>query len=276
MRSRADRSWQELSQTLLANTQKASLRLAVLAAHPDDESIGASSLLARFRESAVIYLTDGAPRDSKLWSPEFRGTREEYALMRRAEAERALDIAGVSPRQIHWLGAVDQEAVFSAADLARSLAEMLTRLDTDILIIHPYEGGHPDHDSSALIARLTAAQLHPEQTPSLVEMTSYHARNCQCVNGEFLNSGTEEICMDLSPAERERKGSMFSAYASQKLVLGSFGAERERFRRAPEYDFSRPPHEGKLWYECMGWSMTGRQWRAWAAQCMARQEYACH
>jgi len=69
---------------------------------------------------------------------------------------------------------------------------------------------------------------------------------------------------------------MFSAYASQKLVLGSFGTERERFRRARDYDFSRPPHEGKLWYECMGWPMTGRQWRALAAQCMARQEYACH
>ena len=277
MRSRADRSWQELSQTLLANTQKPPLRRAVLAAHPDDETIGASSLLARFPESAVIYLTDGAPRDSKLWSPEFRGTREEYALMRSAEAERALEVAGVSPRQIHWLGAVDQEAIFSAADLARSLAETLTRLDTDILITHPYEGGHPDHDSAALIARLAAAQLDAERAPSLAEMTSYHAQNCHCVNGEFLNSCTEEeICIDLSPADREQKRTMFSAYASQKLVLSSFGTDRERFRRAPDYDYSRPPHEGRLWYECMGWSMTGRQWRALAAQCMAQQEYACH
>ena len=276
MRSRADRTWQELSQTLRANSQNASLRIAVLAAHPDDETIGASSLLARFPESAVIYLTDGAPRDSKLWSPGFRGTREEYASLRRAEAERALGIPGISARQIHWLGAVDQETIFSAAGLARSLAEVLARLQPDVLITHPYEGGHPDHDSAAVIARIAAAQGDPEQTPSLVEMTSYHARNCQCVTGEFLHLRREraEVCIDLSPADRERKRNMFSAYASQKLVLSSFGTDRERFRKAPDYDFSRPPHEGKLWYECMGWAMTGEQWRV-LAKCTSRQEYAC-
>ena len=277
MKSRADRTWQELSHLLLANPENASLRIAVLAAHPDDETIGASSLLARFPESVVIYLTDGAPRDNKLWSPEFHGTREEYAFLRRVEAERALGIAGVSPRQIRWLGAVDQEAIFSTGDLAHSLAEVLATLQPDVLITHPYEGGHPDHDSAALIACLAAAQLDPERTPSLVEMTSYHAHNCQCVTGEFLNlDAVQEVCIDLSPDERERKRSMFSAYASQKLVLSSFGTDRERFRRAPDYDFSRPPHDGKLWYECMGWPMTGEQWRAHAAQCMARQEYACH
>lgn len=278
MRSRADRSWQELSQALLANSENGVLRIAVLAAHPDDETIGASSLLARFPSAPVIYLTDGAPRDSKLWPPEFRGTRDEYASLRRGEAERALHIGGVSPRQIHWLGAVDQEAILCAGDLARRLAEVLAKLEPDILITHPYEGGHPDHDSAALIARLAAAQFDPERTPFLVEMTSYHARNCQCITGEFLDFGAEheEVCIDLSPGERDRKRTMFAAYPSQQLVLGSFRTDRERFRRAPEYDFSRPPHDGKLWYECMGWPMTGEHWRALAAQCVARREYACH
>ena len=278
MRSGADRSWEEISQTLLGNPQDASLRIAILAAHPDDETIGASSLPARFPSAVVIYLTDGAPRNSKLWSPDFRGTREQYASLRRAEAERALSIVGVSPHQIHWFGALDQEAIFNAGNLARSLSDVLATLEPDVLITHPYEGGHPDHDSAALIARLATLQLDQEQTPSLVEMTSYHARDCQCITGEFLALDAEcvEAFIDLSPAERERKRNMFAAYASQKLVLSSFGSDRERFRRAPDYDFSRPPHEGKLWYECMGWPMTGDQWRALAAECRARREYACH
>jgi LmbE family N-acetylglucosaminyl deacetylase len=278
MRSRADRSWQAVSQTLLASSQNTSLRIAVLAAHPDDETIGASSLLARFPDTAVIYLTDGAPRDSKLWSPDFRGTREEYASLRRAEAARALSIVGVSPHQIHCLDAVDQEAIFNAGNLARSLTEALATFEPDVLITHPYEGGHPDHDSAALIARLANFQLDQEQTPSLVEMTSYYARDCQCITGQFLEFGgqREDVCVELSPNQRERKRKMFSAHASQKLVLSSFGTDRERFRKAPDYDFSRPPHEGKLWFECMGWPMTAEQWRALAARCMARQEYACH
>jgi LmbE family N-acetylglucosaminyl deacetylase len=277
MRSRADRSWQEFSQTLLANPANASPRIAVLAAHPDDETIGASSLLARLPSTAVIYLTGGAPRDHKLWSPQFRGTRDEYASLRRDEAERALEVAGLRAGQIHWLGAIDQEAIFTAKELARSLGQALLEINPDMLITHSYEGGHPDHDSAALIARLAISQLQPEQTPLLAEMTSYHARHCQCVTGEFLNSDRNaEVCIELSPAERERKRHMFAAYASQKLVLSSFGVDRERFRNAPDYNFTRPPHDGKLWYECMGWPMTGEQWRALAAQCTARQEYACH
>ena len=277
MRSRADRSWKEVSESLLANPATASPRIAVLAAHPDDESIGASSLLARFPSTAVIYLTDGAPRDSQLWSSEFRGTRDEYAGLRRAEAEHALGIAGLLPSQIHWLGAVDQESIFRAKEQAHRLAEVLAKPKPDVLITHPYEGGHPDHDSAAFIARLATASMEPEQRPLLVEMTSSHVRNSPCVNGVFLNPQLEqELCIDLSPTERERKLSMFAAYVSQKLVLSSFGVDCERFRNAPHYDFSLAPHDGKLWYECMGWQMTGEQWRALAAQCIARREYACH
>lgn len=276
MRSRADRSWQEFSQSLLANATSPSLRIAVLAAHPDDETIGASALLARFPAS-VIYLTDGAPRDSKLWPPDFRGSREEYALLRRAEAERALARAGVPPERIHWLGATDQEAIFSASDWVRNLIELLARIDVDVLITHPYEGGHPDHDSAALVAHIALTHLNLDQAPFLLEMTSYHVRDCHCVSAEFLNANAQqEFCIDLSPAENERKRQMFAAHASQRLVLSAFSTDRERFRRAPDYDFSQPPHQGKLWYECMGWQMTGEHWRVLAAQSIARvQEYAC-
>lgn len=276
MRSRADRSWQEFSQSLLANATSASLRIAVLAAHPDDETIGASALLARFPAS-VIYLTDGAPRDSRLWPPDFHGSREEYALLRRAEAERALLHVGVPPERIHGLEATDQEAIFIAGALVRNLTELLAAIDADLLITHPYEGGHPDHDSAALVAHLALTHLNLDQAPLLFEMTSYHARDCRCVTGEFLNpNAQQEFCVDLSPAENERKRQMFAAHASQRLVLSAFSTDRERFRRAPDYDFSQPPHQGKLWYECMGWQMTGEQWCALAAQSIARgQEYAC-
>ena len=283
MRSPVDRAkWEELCQGLLATPTDPYLRVAVLAAHPDDETIGASVLLARCTDAAFIYLTDGAPQNRKLWSPEFRGSREEYAFLRRTEAERALSLAGKRPQQTHWLGAIDQEAIFSATDLAARLAAILTKMHADVLITHPYEGGHPDHDAAALVARLALRQLIAEANPVLVEMTSYHARAGQCVTGEFLGPSiqsdvpSEEVCIELSPTDRARKQQMFAAYASQRLVLNSFETNYERFRLAPEYDFSRPPHGGKLWYECMGWPITGERWRAIAIECIANfQETAC-
>jgi len=161
--------------------------------------------------------------------------------------------------------------------LACRLSELLRRVEVDVLVTHPYEGGHPDHDTAALVAHLAIHTLCRESAPLLVEMTSYHANDRQCVSGMFLNPDTDqELQLHLSEAERTRKADMFAAYASQRRVLGGFPIDHERFRAAPEYDFTGAPHPGKLWYECMAWPMTGRQWRALAMEKIAGvQELSC-
>jgi hypothetical protein len=69
---------------------------------------------------------------------------------------------------------------------------------------------------------------------------------------------------------------MMDAYASQRLVLENFAIGQERLRLAPEYNFGEPPHEGKLWYECMSWPMTGSQWCELATATINEiQEHSC-
>src|SRR3954452_11592150 len=114
MSLRVDRlqTWNALSQRLQATPSDPSLRILLLAAHPDDETIGASVLLSRFPQSSVAFLTDGAPRDTGLWSAGVNGSREAYAETRRQEAFHALGVSGISRHKVFWLGAVDQEAAF--------------------------------------------------------------------------------------------------------------------------------------------------------------------
>jgi len=252
------------------------LRIAVLAAHPDDETIGVSALLARLPQSAIVYVTDGAPRDRGLWPPGMACAREEYAEVRRKEAAKALAHTGIGEEQISWLGAADQEAILEARTLALKVAEFLRDHTVDLLITHPYEGGHPDHDSAALVGRRAISMLDGA-APELFEMTSYHVRNGQCVTGEFLNSEpSSEIVLELSDESHERKRKMMKEYTSQRVVLQNFPITSERLRMASEYDFSRAPHEGKLWYECMGWPMTGRRWRELALAAFTdSREYSC-
>jgi hypothetical protein len=102
-------------------------------------------------------------------------------------------------------------------------------------------------------------------------------RNRQCVTGAFLNSEpSSEIVLELLDEDRERKRKMMEEYRSQRLVLQNFPITNERLRMAQEYDFSQSPHEGKLWYECMGWPMTGRRWRELALAAFAdSREYSC-
>ena len=47
----------------LARLERGERELLVIAAHPDDDVIGAGALMARVPRVRVLYVTDGAPRD---------------------------------------------------------------------------------------------------------------------------------------------------------------------------------------------------------------------
>jgi LmbE family N-acetylglucosaminyl deacetylase len=261
-------------ETGLSSSQpKVNARVLLLAAHPDDETIGASTVLTRLPDATVVFLTDGAPHDPKLWSPDAKGSRADYARMRWEEAISALALAGISRERILSLGAVDQDAIFAVPALVAWFAALLCQLQPEILLTHPYEGGHPDHDAAALIAQLATRNLKCDSEtttiPQLIEMTSYHAREGSCESGNFLPYETQsaaELVIPLSPEDRTRKETMLARYTSQRYLLQNFDSDRERFRLAPRYDFRRPPHPGKLWYECLGWPTTGARWRELAIE----------
>jgi LmbE family N-acetylglucosaminyl deacetylase len=239
-------------------------KILVLAAHPDDETIGASSVLGQNPQTEVVFLTDGAPRDRKLWSSGMSCSREEYAAIRRQEATKALAIAGINQANITFLQAVDQEAMEVAGDLVQTFQDLVRKISPDMVITHPYEGGHPDHDAAAFVAALAIRSV--SRASELVEMTSYHVRGQECVTGEFLRDDAGIFVRELSVQDRERKLMMMECYASQRNVLQSFSKDREKFRKAPTYEFTYPPHDGNLWYEIMGWGTTGKHWRFLAAK----------
>jgi N-acetylglucosamine malate deacetylase 2 len=264
-----------MSRRLQTTPPDPSLRIVIFAAHPDDETIGASLLLSRFPESSVAFLTDGAPRDTRFWSAGVNGSREAYAETRRQEALQALGCAGISPQRVFWLGGVDQEAAFEISMLAERFAKLIVEVRPEIVITHAYEGGHPDHDSAAVVTKIATSSL--EVPPLVLEMTSYHARDGRCVTGEFLYSAASpEICFEFANSDRDRKRRMMDAYVSQRLVLENFPIDCERLRLAPDYAFSDPPHSGNLWYECMDWPMAGARWRELVTSALASlEEHSC-
>lgn len=243
----------------------------VFAAHPDDETVGASSLLARLREVTVVHVTDGAPRDRRWWGAPGLASREAYARVRREELRRALALAGIGPERTRGLDLVDQEASHDLAGLAIRVAGVLRDERPRWVLTHPYEGGHPDHDAAAFAVQSALLLLRTEGAalPERVEFTSYHARGGGMATGAFLPSeGAEEVAITLTQRECERRERMLSCFATQRETLAQFPAGAERYRVAPEYDFTRPPHPGTLHYECFGWGCTGEEWRAHAREAL--------
>lgn len=225
-------------------------------AHPDDETVGAGILLSRLPDVWIVHATDGAPRDARFRAQGFDGTAEEYARVRRRELEAAMGRIGIGPDRLLSIGIPDQEAIFEIPRLAHELAGIIRRLQPGIVLTLAYEGGHPDHDAVALAVRLA-------NPPAVVEMALYHAApgTEEMVVGEFL-PGPAEARLDLSAADRALKEAMMADFATQHETLRAFLPPRpERFRPAPAYDFTRPPHAGRLQYELWGFPITGTSWR---------------
>ena len=232
----------------------------VVVAHPDDETVGAGALLGRLDDVVVVHVTDGAPRDLADARSAGFTTREAYARARRDERDAALALVRIAPDRIHDLCVVDQEASLSLGELPARIAELLRASTPDLVITHPYEGGHPDHDATAFAVHAALALLRRDgaSRPLLLEQTSYFNSAGTMATYEFLPTSTAEpLTLTLAPAERALKHRMLEQYVTQRRVLAPFPVAVERFRAAPAYDFTRPPHDGIRWYEIFSWGMTG-------------------
>ena len=242
-------------------------RVLLLAAHPDDEVIGAGAQLPRWHDRILIlHATDGAPRNPADAERAGCASRSDYARLRRKELACAMSLAGITPDRLAVLPIADQETLYELDLLTKEVARAIDEFQPEVIVSHPYEGGHPDHDSCAFAARF--ACLRSDWQPRRMEFTSYHAGPSGMVTGEFLRSSERVGTYILSDSEREMKRAMLACHSSQQHVLQYFGVEHERFRPAPEYDFAAPPHPGQLHYERLGWGIEGATWRDHAQRAM--------
>ena len=137
--------------TLIPYTAAApeALRLAVLAPHPDDETIGCgglSVLVSRSGGAVRFYvLTDGAAGN-------FSGSEEgaAYAATRRSESERAAGRLGV-PRPV-FLEFPDRSLKPRVVELVDRLRPELERFRPDAIAAPSPADTHPDHRAAAKAA----------------------------------------------------------------------------------------------------------------------------
>jgi N-acetylglucosamine malate deacetylase 2 len=230
--------------------------VAIFAPHPDDEVIGASSLLMMLREQAfVLYITDGAPNLVREGYDRVR-----YAELRRQEAEEILRFCDIPKQHAIWLNLPDQGASYNLHRWTAEIRRVISEVKPNVIVTPSYEGGHPDHDSTALATAVACAK---QGSPRRLEMLCYHSRGRHLECDRFLPPprNVPECRIRLTLRQRYIKAALFNIYASQREILRNSPTNEERFRVAPEYKFLEPPHAGKLYYELFSWGIDGSHWR---------------
>jgi LmbE family N-acetylglucosaminyl deacetylase len=240
--------------------------MAIVTAHPDDETIGIGGQIFRLDGITIVHVTDGAPRHDAAEAHGF-ATREAYAAARRKELSAAIALADVPGDALVGLGVSDQETCLCLPDLARRLADLFRERAIDLVITHALEGGHPDHDATAFAVHAAAALIEDAgPAPALIEMPLYHLGASGWTVQLFVAApGPPETAIRLSNDQRRRKQAMLDAHETQRQILSIVTTDVERFRPAPAYDFTVLPNEGRLLYELYGWGMTGTLWQSLVA-----------
>lgn len=247
----------------------AAVRTVLVMAHPDDETVGLGAQLPQLRQARLVTVTDGAPRDLRDARAAGFARAADYAAARRRELEEAMTLAGIARDRLASLGIADQGAALALAELTRRLADLLD--GAALVVTHPYEGGHPDHDATAFAVHAACALIgrRGRPAPDIVEASFYHDRGGAMATGAFLPAGNvRAVRFDLDAARRDLKRRMVACFATQQAVLAPFPLDRELLRPAPAYRFTSSPAAAAL-YDRFDWGMRSERWRTLAAAALA-------
>lgn len=180
-------------------------RLAIVAPHPDDESIGCGGLALAWRRGGgttrVYFLTRGERGDRRIRDDAIpRGQRDAYRerliRTRQREAEAAVRILGA---EAEWLPGRDGELHADVDALAVTLAKRWQDEKPDAIAApFPFDR-HSDHAAAARIVAKAAAVL-PASTP----VWSY----------EVWSPATINAVLDITGVADEKRRAILS-YASQ-------------------------------------------------------------
>jgi LmbE family N-acetylglucosaminyl deacetylase len=251
-------------------------RTLVVVAHPDDEVLALGGRLSRYRESAFVHVTDGAPLDGSDAALHGFESLEQYRETRAEELRRAFRLAGIAEAANLHLQMADQRASMHLERLSVSVRQLIDRVAAEAVLTHPYEGGHPDHDACAFAVHTAIGSMELARRPVIIEAAFYHAGQQGIETNRFLPGpvATTEVTRQLSAAETADKQALLDCFTTQRDTLKYFDPGIERYRIAPAYDFTQPPHEGNLFYERFPWGMTGERFRRLAGLAVA-EPYTC-
>lgn len=223
-------------------------RILILAPHPDDEVVAACASIGRAQAQGaqifVHFLTHGCIAKETLW-PWQRKNYAKLVSRRRAEAEETarflnIEITGFQDRPARHLW---QELDQAYQEIKNTIAKHAI----DQLWIPAYEGGNADHDGLNALCQKFSGKMN------VLEFAEYNFTAHQTNAQTFPASKGTETLFSLSKEEQIKKKKALEIYASEKNNLGYVGLTQECFRPLNAYDYSKPPHDGTLWYARFQW-----------------------
>lgn len=209
----------------------------VLAPHEDDEMLGIGILLQRFcGRVKIIFITDGAPVSGypmkKRMIKSSILNREEYARIRKEESVLAAKTIGLKESDLIYINSTDSGLSYVLEDACDTLRKIIADFNPGYIFFPAYEGGHPDHDATAAIAK-ALSHYDGFREISFFEYALYSSPGGLKIFNDFHEASSGDIRIIAGHDECNMKKKAVSCYLSQLGgLLGNFSMDRETIRLA--------------------------------------------
>jgi LmbE family N-acetylglucosaminyl deacetylase len=222
--------WRDVPRLRLDSVSSA----VVVAAHPDDETLGAGGLLSQLHASGVAITVLLATRGER---------SHATSLAARRETEFRASLDELAPRSSRIILPLPDGGLAEHGDKLRDrIAKAAASAD---LIVAPWRGdGHSDHDAAGLAAAKVAAQTGARLIEYPIWLWHWAGVTDHVVPWDRF------VRLPLSEKERRAKGAAIARHASQMTSVGGEApiihrGMRRHFARAWEKFVAEPVTEGQ-------------------------------
>lgn len=188
-----------------------SLKLLVIFAHPDDESMGMGGTLAKYSASDVDTHLVCATRGERGWfgSPESHPGFDSLGKTRTLELENAVKELGM--KSLHFLGYLDGDVdQADHGEAIKKIATYIRKIKPQVIVTFPPDGnyGHPDHIATGQFASAAVVCAADSSYQDLEDLPAYRvAKLYYMVDGENFISLVAPFMGDMTfPVDDHLRG----------------------------------------------------------------------
>ena len=216
--------------------------ILLIAAHPDDELVGAAFIIKKIllKKNLIIFFpTNGVLSKEEMWFWDKRKYQEKKKL-RNKEMKKSLQYLGV--KKFFKQNIPTRKLKENIEKTFKKINLLIKNWKIDTVFCPAYEGGHQDHDVSNFIcSRL-------RNNYKVFEYAEYNFSKGKINCNEFVKPTKNEVTIKLSEREKREKMELLKIYNSEKGNLDYVKLDKECYRKLYDYDYSKPPHPGRLFY----------------------------
>ncbi|MBT3720945.1 PIG-L family deacetylase [archaeon] len=225
---------------LIKNLIDKNKKILIIGAHPDDVEFSTGRLMLKRKgeNTHVVILTDG--RKGQVNDIEI--SEKKYAIIRIKESIRALQKLGIKNENRYFLGYRDQELTFQSLAINK-IKKIIQKIQPDYILVHPYEGAHPDHDAAHVFTYI-AAKKAKYSLNNIIEYSSYNHFGGKYNLQEFIPKETREIILNPTKKEQTKWSTIMREFKSQKTLqkIEIPKSKFEKYRKLPNYNYTKLPY----------------------------------